>query len=206
MFCITAGGIGAGGVGGEPWLTLIWVPNDVVVRVTPWLVTVSDWPNMKFALVAPVGLTATWKMPPRIPRVADGVVTFTSDVLLIAPPTKRSTPFVTVIDMSPLRVAGSKTYLSMTTWLFGPMVIDEPSLKTRCARSSAFVVTRSSASMSMPTCNTRSFCWGGLPSGWPSTTDATPTRDQAGGATSIVLIASSAAKDRAVNGRDSEKG
>ncbi len=86
------GGIGEGGVGGDPGVTMMREPGVVVVSVTPWLVMVKLWPNRKFAVVAPSAVTDTVKMPPRMPMLADGVSTFTSDVLLITPPTKRMVP------------------------------------------------------------------------------------------------------------------
>ncbi len=86
---------------------LICMPLCVVVRVTPWLVTVRAMPNRKLADVDPVGLTATVRMPPRIPIVADGVLILTSDDLLIVPPTKRSAPRERLIAISPRLVSGS---------------------------------------------------------------------------------------------------
>ncbi len=103
LFWRLAGGIALGSVGAAPWLTLIWVPACVVVRVTPWLVTVMETPNRKLVVVEPVGLTATVRIPPRMPIEADGVLIVTSDVLLIVPPTKRIAPRATLIDSSPRR-------------------------------------------------------------------------------------------------------
>src|SRR5882757_9716189 len=69
----------------------------------------------------------------------------------------------------------------MITSLFGPIVSEVPSRNTRWARSSALVVTFSSAFMSMPTRRTRCVPPGGRPIGSPSTTEATPTRAKAAG-------------------------
>ncbi len=97
----------AGGVGGEPGVTLTRVPASVIVRVTPWLVTVSDVPNRKLAVVWPPGATLNVAMPPRMPIDADGVLILTSEVLLIAPPTKRKTPTGALSASSPVFFAGS---------------------------------------------------------------------------------------------------
>ena len=53
LVCSEPGGIGAGGVGGEPGVTIIVEPGVVVVCVTPWLVMVKLWPNRKLAVVEP---------------------------------------------------------------------------------------------------------------------------------------------------------
>src|SRR5437879_9344766 len=61
----------------------------------------------------------------------------------------------------------------------GPTVIEEPSRKSRCARSLAPVVTTSLACTSTPTCSTRSAWAGGLPVGPPVVAEVTPTRGSA---------------------------
>jgi len=85
---------------------MIREPGVVVVSVTPWLVIVKLAPNRKFAVVAPSAVTDTVKMPPRMPMLADGVSTFTSDVLLMMPPTKRSVPRCTFSAISPVFFSG----------------------------------------------------------------------------------------------------
>jgi len=101
------GGIAAGGDGGAPGVTFTVEPGWVVVRVTPWLVMEKDAPNRKLAVVAPLAPTATVRMPPRMPMVAEGVVIFTSDFLLMTPPTKRKVPFDTVSAISPSFLSAS---------------------------------------------------------------------------------------------------
>ena len=95
-------------------------------------------------------------MPPRMPIVLDGVVMVIGLPLLILPPTRRSTPLPALIASSPVLVLGSNTNLSMVSWASGPTVSDEPSRKTRCARSLALVVISSLACTSMPMRSTRS--------------------------------------------------
>ena len=101
------GGMVAIGGGGAPGVIVVCVLGVVVVCVTPALVIRNCAPYRKLACVAPLAPTATVKMPPRMPMLADGVVTFTSDFLLITPPTKRSVPFDTVSAISPVFFSGS---------------------------------------------------------------------------------------------------
>ena len=120
-------------------------------------------------------------MPPRMPIVADGVVTVMGLILLILPPTRRNTPLLALIARSPVLVAGSYTNLSMVSCALGPTVSEVPSRNTRWARSRVLVVMTSLACTSMPMRNTRSASVGGLPSGSPSVAEVTPTRAAASG-------------------------
>ena len=87
------GGVGAGGVGGAfpPGASLL-VPGCVRTVVPPGVVTDNDTPKTKLAVVAPVLLTEKVAMPPRMPKVAAGVLTVTSAFLLMAPPGGKNCP------------------------------------------------------------------------------------------------------------------
>jgi len=61
---------------------------------------------MKVATVR-AGSTLTSMMPPRMVSEAEGVLMVTGAVLLILPPTKRSTPCVALTASSPVLALGS---------------------------------------------------------------------------------------------------
>jgi hypothetical protein len=95
-----------GGLGGAPALVVTCDPGRVTFCVPPVPVTDMLLPNRKVEVVL-FGWTSSTQMPPRMPIVLEGVVMVIGLVLLILPPTKRSTPLVALTASSPVLVAGS---------------------------------------------------------------------------------------------------
>ena len=75
------------------------------------------------------------------PSVATGVFNFIGFRFEIRPPTIRKTPLVTLSAISPVPAFGSKTYLSMVIFAFGPIVMAVPSLNSNCVRPTGPVST-----------------------------------------------------------------
>ena len=100
------GGIGVGLPGVPPKLVTIWLPARVTVWVPPLPLTVMLLPNTKVETVC-VWPMLRMLMPPRMPMVLDGVTMVMALVLLILPPTRRSTPLLAVSAISPFLVTGS---------------------------------------------------------------------------------------------------
>ena len=95
-----------GDPGAEPLVVVTCEPGRVTSCLRPWPNTVMSWPNRKVEVVWS-RCTSSTQMPPRMPIVLDGVVTVIGLVLLILPPTRRSTPLLALIASSPVLVLGS---------------------------------------------------------------------------------------------------
>ena len=65
-----------------------------------------SWPNRNVEVVRSRRTSST-QMPPRMPIVLEGVEMVIGLVLLILPPTRRSTPCVALTASSPTLVLGS---------------------------------------------------------------------------------------------------
>ena len=126
-------------------------------------VTFSRSPNTRCAVVAPFVCTARSTTAPRTATVAVGVLNRTGVFLEILPPTRRKTPLVTLIAISPIPLAGSKINSSITISEPAPMVSEVPSRNNNWTRPAALVVTFSWKNTSRPVFRSLAGEMGGFP-------------------------------------------